>query len=464
MQGPDVNKPRDGTQPVSKRLALPLARRLLSGSAWALAGKILTAGGGLVANAMIARLLSPQEVGAYFLLVSFVTAAVLVAQFGLQRGVVRLVAQTLARDPPGDVSGIIRSVLRFGLGVSLIVAFGILLGGRAVATQLFHSPLLSSVMWLGAIWVVLRTLLTLHAEAFRGLHHIPLAVTFNGLTSNLVLILLLSVYLWCSCQVDLTSIVLTGGFATLTSLAAAAVLMRRELGVLGPTMTVPLGHLARVGAPLLVTSLTVFIFSQADLWVVGAFRPASDVAMYGAATRLVQLVATPLMIVNAVLPPVISDLHKRGQRVQLEKTLRGMATIAGIPAIVTLVIIVFAASRILGLVYGGYYQGAAEILILVSAGQLVNVWAGSGILLLMMTDHQTPLMKLTALFAVLLVGADILAVRNYGTVGVAATSGIVMALQSLSVLILAKRTTGLWCHLGLGQLFFVAKRLNKLIK
>jgi O-antigen/teichoic acid export membrane protein len=40
----------------------------------------------------------------------------------------------------------------------------------------------------------------------------------------------------------------------------------------------------------------------------GAFRPHTEVAVYGAASRLVILVAMPLVIVNSVVPPLIAGM------------------------------------------------------------------------------------------------------------------------------------------------------------
>ena len=44
-----------------------LKRRLLSGGAWAFGGKILVALTGLISSALLARLLTPQALGTYFL-------------------------------------------------------------------------------------------------------------------------------------------------------------------------------------------------------------------------------------------------------------------------------------------------------------------------------------------------------------------------------------------------------------
>ena len=50
--------------------ASPLQKKLLSGGMWAVIGKITLSGSGLILNAILARLLTPEEMGAYFIAIS----------------------------------------------------------------------------------------------------------------------------------------------------------------------------------------------------------------------------------------------------------------------------------------------------------------------------------------------------------------------------------------------------------
>ena len=65
-----------------------IKQKLVRGGAWALTGKILAALSGLGVNALLARLLTPEEMGVYFLTLSLVTIASLFAQMGMTQTVV----------------------------------------------------------------------------------------------------------------------------------------------------------------------------------------------------------------------------------------------------------------------------------------------------------------------------------------------------------------------------------------
>src|SRR5581483_5167962 len=107
----------------------------------------------------------------------------------------------------------------------------------------------------------------------------------------------------------------------------------RRMAALGHEGTLRSADVLSLAWPLLVTNIASFLVGTGvDLWVVGAFRSADQVALYGGASRLVFVVATPLIIVAQVLPPVISELHAQGRNRELEHSLRAASTLSGIPA------------------------------------------------------------------------------------------------------------------------------------
>ncbi len=430
-----------------------LRQRLISGSSWAFVGKIIAAVTGLAVSALLARLLTPKEMGAYFLTFSLVSVAALVAQLGLNQTVVRLVAESLGTGRPGRARAAIRIVFRYGAGGALVVAgllaFGV---GRWLAQHVFASPLIAGVMGLAGVWVVILALRSLLAETFRGFHDIRFATIFGGLVTS-VLSAGLFAGLWIMQGHSQLSEVLTlsitaGG----TSTIIGGVLLRWKVKYLEKGGTLKRGEILSIAWPLLITNLTLFVLTQADLWIMGAFRPHEEVAIYGAAVKLVGHIAVPLIIVNSVLPPIIAEMHAQKEKKKLEKALRTAATLAGIPALIVLLVLIFWGKPILGLIYGNFYREGATVLILLSLGQFVNVWVGSCGFTLMMTGHQATMMAITVASGVLTVAGGIWLVRDYGAIGVASASGVTMILQNIVMLWFVKKRVGVWTHAQLASL------------
>ncbi len=106
-------RPKGGderTRGDSRRPARNLAQRLFAGTAWALVFKVVSLASGLAVNAFLARLLPPDQLGAYFLALSIASFAAIVARFGLKQTVVRLVAEAIAKGLPGRAGKALRIV------------------------------------------------------------------------------------------------------------------------------------------------------------------------------------------------------------------------------------------------------------------------------------------------------------------------------------------------------------------
>jgi len=180
--------------------------------------------------------------------------------------------------------------------------------------------------------------------------------------------------------------------------------------------------------------------------VVGHFRPESDVALYGAAYRLVFFVATGFIIVSQVVPPIIAELHARGQRRELEQALRSVSTLAGIPALIVLAIFLFAGPFVMETVYGPFFRQGATVLAILSVARLVAVCTGSSGATLMMTGHQRTMMVITVTTGVASLTAEILLAPSYGITGVAAATCAAQIVQNVLQLTFARLRVGIWTH------------------
>lgn len=198
--------------------------------------------------------------------------------------------------------------------------------------------------------------------------------------------------------------------------------------------------------PILIVALTAFVLQSADIWILGALRSQEEVAVYGAASRLVAFVAMPLLIVNLVLPPIVAEMYAQGKTARLERTLRTFSTLAGVPSFLVLAGFMALGGPILGLVYGDYYRAGALVLVILSAAKLVAVWSGSCGLVLQFTGHQMSMLRVSVLTSPLFIAGALLTVRDYGAVGVACAAAVATALQNVILVQVAKRKTGMWTH------------------
>jgi O-antigen/teichoic acid export membrane protein len=451
--------------------ASTLRRRLLSGSTWALGGKIGAATIGIVTTGVLTRLLTKQEVAVYLLAFSIISLGAVIGSLGLPKTVLRFVAESITLGQPGRARRAIYTALGLGvLGALCISLAYFFIVGDLVSRYLFHSSALVAVIGLTAGWMAISTMQEIMAETFRGFHDIRMATLFGGLATGgksaglimrVMLLACLVLLLATVGHTDLRTVMLTSvGAGAASSLLAALFLHKRisSLGTQGMENAISAGDELRDAFPILIISLTSFILlSAADIWILNYFGSKDEVAIYGVAARLVTFIAMPLLLTNLVLPPIIAEMYAQGRTGTLERTLRSFSTLSGVPSLLVLILFMLLGGPILALVYGAklfppgslaIHQGAI-VLVLLSAGKLAAVWAGSCGAVLQFTGHQGSMLRVNLLTSPLFIVGALLVVRDYGAIGVASMTAAITVLQNAALVLVAKRKTGMWTHVSL---------------
>jgi O-antigen/teichoic acid export membrane protein len=443
-----------------------IKERLISGGAWAAAGKGLLGLMTLAINALLTRLLSPDEIGIYFLLFSFVSMLALVAQAGMQQAIVRLVAEVRSVGNTRLAALTIRSAYLLVLVTTLLVCAIYASGaGKWMSSRFFHFTLSDEMYYVTALWIAAFTFRSLIAETFRGLHDIKYASLFEGLLDGLVFFCLLGALYVLNMRGDLSQVILLAIVASCLNIFVASIILRQKLK---PEANVAADHerslkirqIISTAWPLWVTSITLFILAQTDLWIMGMLRDQSEVGVYGAVKKLAILVSTSLLIANAVVPPLIAEMNVKKEHDKLERALRATATVAALPALLALTLFIFGAEPVLRFIYGEYYITGASILVVLSVGQLVNVWSGSCGYVLMMTGHQVAMMKISILCGVISVALALYLVPGFGGLGAAVSISIGLVMQNILMLYAVRRYLGIWTQIDIRLLWRQFSRLH----
>jgi O-antigen/teichoic acid export membrane protein len=424
-----------------------IKRRLYIGGVWALSFRVGSVIVALCTNALLTRLLTPQEAGTYFLIASLASVAALAAQSGLGAAAVRIIAEEVSLGREGRVRSIITRVWWFG-GLSItVMALGIISGpGRWLADTVFDAPLMGQVSGLIAIWVAAIATIGLLAEIFRGFHDIPYATLFgNFLTGFGCLILYTLVWVWKNAA-SLAGILQLNLVSWLVSIAFAWTLLHQKMARCTTEEHVPRQKLLHIAWPLWISSITILILKQVDLWVVASYMSEEKVALYAAATRLVALVELPLVLMNTVIPPFITSLYVQGKKKTLQNMLRTTATLSSLPAIVIALAFWSFGETFLSFVYGAFYHEGYTVLSILTLGYVVNVFTGPCGLALMMTCHQRTYMTVSLFTTALTIIGAVSVVEQFGLIGIACVTTLMISLQNVFILVCTRRKLKLWTH------------------
>jgi len=397
-----------------------LRSRFISGGFWALLGKIISSASTLVANMLLARLLSPEDMGLFFLTFSIVTVFTIIAKWGLGRGIVKLVASELAVGNTGQARSAIITALIITAFMSIILA-ALLYSpvGEWFLSKLSDTNVFVSITGMLGLWIFVLALQSIISQSFRGYHDIRMATIFGG-TLTAVIAMLFYFFVWFkSGSFELGDAVQFMVFAVAISLITGVVLLGKKIGKDENGGNAQVSMMLRFGFPLMLTNLLMLATLEFHMWILAYYQPETEVALYGVSLRLVLLLAMPLVIINAVIPPMIAELYSKNQYKQVQNLLQKTATIIMVPAIIVFLAIIFYGAEILGLVYGDNYIEGYIPFVILAIGQLINVLTGSPGNLLTMSGHEGVVFK-TALFSsVLGLVTSLIGVQMYGAMGAA---------------------------------------------
>jgi O-antigen/teichoic acid export membrane protein len=430
-----------------------LTRRLVHGAGWAFLGRAVALPAGLVLTMVLARILPPADLGTYFLAISLVGFLVIPVQLGMGRAMVRTVALALATDRPRAA----RHAVRVALTVTLIgggIAWLALVEapGRWLTSLLASGRDLQAILPLVAPLVLAFALIDLLAEVFRGFHDIRAASVFTDqLIQRLLLASTLALLWFLAVPLQLDAVLGLALGAASAALLLGGLLLARRLGRLADQ-----GHpwtaltIVRQGIPFVLIRLNFWLLTGADVWLLGMFRPSAEVAIYGAASRIALLVGIPLVIINAALAPTIADLHSRGQLARLERVLRTSASVSALPAAAIALLLVVVGEPLLEILLTEAYRDGYPIVLLLAAGQTINVCCGSCTIALTMTGHQRDVVIVSGVTGAVSIAAFALLAPPLGALGVALVAATALALYNATLAVVVRRRLGIatWATLS----------------
>ncbi len=413
-----------------------LKSRLLSGGAWAFSGRIISSVATLGANVLLARLLSPEAMGTYFLAFSAVSIFVIIAQWGLGKGVVKLIASEMATENAGRAAAAVKSAFSIVIIVSLVLSALIYSpAGRMFLSKVSGADMLASIAGVLCVWMFALALQSIVRESFRGYHDIRMASIFGGMLTAIFSVLLY-LYAWgYSEKFELIDAVQIMVLATSINLIIGGMFLKKKIGRSILRQHTEISKVFVFGVPLMLTNIALFATRELHIWILAFYKPETEVALYGASLRLILLLALPLLIINAVIPSMVADMYSQKQYQRVQNLLQKTASIIIVPAIFAFIIIVVYGAEILGLVYGSSYAEAYMPFVILAFGQLINVLTGSPGILLTMSGHERVAFK-TALFSsVLGLITSLIGAQLYGANGAAAgyTVGIITNNMAMSI-------------------------------
>lgn len=409
---------------------------VVQGASFAVAARAAGATVTFALSFLLARILGAEGAGLFFLALTVASIASVFARAGMDHALLRFSAAHAGRSEWDRVAGARRHAMRI-VGWTSLVGVALVAGAAPwIASTVFRQPALSAPLRIAAVLILPATFLALYVELLRGIGRIRDATSVQHVVAGLLALPALAILgPWLGVEGAVAAQV----FGATGALLLAIVLWRRATPQLRAIRGMfDRGRLLTTALPLLWVASMDLVIGVTDTVMLGLWRSAGEVGVYGVALRTAALAAFALVAVNTVAAPKFAALHAQGSGEPLSKLARSAARLTVWATLPLILVFAVVPEWILGL-FGAEFRAGAWALRLLAAGQLVNVATGSVGYLLTMTGHEK-LMRNNILFcAALNVSLNALLIPRYGILGAAAASAISLASMNIISSVLVYR-------------------------
>lgn len=403
---------------------------------------------GFIGSTVLVRVANPQDVASYLLLLQATMALGLILQLGLGPAALRFAP--ISRGEGGDTATALlrRRLFRIQITLWCVIVPPLALAWPWIARRLDAPELASATPFLIAAGL-LASLGHLVDNYLRAFRQYTSSALFSHLTAR-VLLLGGFLALWLSGADDvpwemLISIYLAGQLAAALGYALALPRTTPEetseprTALRPPDIRTILGATTAMG----LRSAASVLFVSADLWVLSWARPHEEVAVYGIATRVLQVMAALPGIANFVIPQELAVLYADGRQDEMERLARTASTSMALLSGASFLGILVLGRPLLYLAFGDTYLGSWSILLVLAVGTFWDTASGSAGYALQMSGHHTRLLLLTAAAAVVNLGLGLALAQTWGGHGVALATTCTLIALNIAMVWSARRLIGI---------------------
>lgn len=410
-----------------------------SGAAGAhVAGAVLA----LLAQLVIARQLGVGQYGYYAVALAWIMLLAIPCRLGLQAGLIRFTAAYRAQAEWAALRGLVRRAFQIVTAAAVLAALALaagvlLLRARLPSDQVATFLVAAAVLVPLALLGIAQGLLQGYRRPARAL--LPNRALVHAGT------LVLALALAATAGLERAPVAMTLNLvATLGALAIAGhwvrAGMRPEVAGIAPAYRT--GEWLRVSLPLLLMAAMHVLMRQVDTVMLGAIAGTDAAGLYYPVARVSELATIGLMATNAIVAPMVSELHTTDERARLQRLLTLAAIGTSATTVVVAIAFWLAGEWALGL-FGAAFTAGYPALMILLAGQVVNALCGPVGLMMSMTGHQDRAALVITVTALANVALNAALIPRFGLTGAAAATAMSIAAWNLWLFVEVRRRHGL---------------------
>ncbi|MBT3038384.1 MAG: oligosaccharide flippase family protein [Candidatus Thiodiazotropha sp. (ex Codakia orbicularis)] len=437
-----------------------VSNRLISGGVWIGVLALLNAISTLLFNGLLARILSPEEVGQYFIAMGIAMLVATLSVVGTDNSIVRLISSSLSTKNRYMAKSYLFSSLLFCVFSSFIVMVVSLFLYFNIEKYVSAFSWDSNMILIVGVWAVVLIFRNIFTSIFKGLHELGFASLFSGFVTTFVAIIALFILYYYGDEYGLYDIVIVVIVCALLATIASATVLYRKIKHLYSSYEFRIIELLRLSAPLVFATAGFLVMREVHLWIVGAKVSSLEVAFLGAAIYLVQFITVPLRLTNTLIQPAAAHLYARGKVDRLQVLLRGTGMVIVVFGIAACFLLLAFGEVLLSIVYGEKYTYAVDGLNIIILGQLINVAVGSPGVVLTMAGYEKLVMICSLSAAGIGITTTYILSESMGYLGGAIGFAVTFASYNLLMWIICLVHLKIITHAGQNELLIMLNEMK----
>ncbi len=323
------------------------------------------------------RFLGAKAFGRFVYIYTFIEILAMATRLGFRKGLVAFLPRYSETNNIDRRAGYITFSLVLTGIFSLVVSIFLIGSNNFAARVLLNQQDLSKLVSYSAFLVFGLTLLEVNRGVFQGLRKIGIMVLSEEVIGPSVRLLLFFCFYFLFPNEFSLLIATYVGIATALAIFLGDLSRTGHLKVfLTREYVRDYRHLVSFSLPLLFSGFAAFLMSRLDIYMIGFFLTAKDVAYYRVATRIGTASVIVLAAFDIAFAPLVSKLFNSKDIVKISVLYRSLTRLILLINSAIFVIIAAQSEHIL-LIFGQQFRAAAIPLVLIAAGQLVNAATGS---------------------------------------------------------------------------------------
>jgi len=398
------------------------------------------AAAGFLLTLVVTNSVSSNDAGLFFLCLAIASALGMLLTLGSPQALIRIVGAN-----SGDCWPVINQqlsvILKLVLGLSLLCLAVFYTFSSWIALDVFRKPELAAALPMTGLATLLFALVQVFAAALQGAQRGVFASLVQNVITPLSFIALVMGVMFLYGDLDALDLLwvytLGLGLAVLAGLLAwnkdprSAISYQRGFP----------RELRASLYPLFIVSVMTLCVQWAGQLAVGRYLAPEQIAYFAAAQRTALLASFVLIAVNLVVAPKFARAFAENSSGEVNHLSRLSSRLMLLMAAPVLVVMLLFPKFLMDL-FGEGYVVAAPLLQIMAVGQFINVMTGSVGYLLTMTSHEKDMRNVVLFSGPLAVVLAFLLTKEYGLFGAAYATAISVATQNLLAVYMVKKRLG----------------------